>query len=447
MLKGGGSCLAVAPGQSFPQQASPPQGSRKLRSIKAVPMVKHIQLLEHRIAKYREYFERSQRWIELSTSWLVRNGRQQPCPHPSSVPSDDEHAERNQPTKARRSALQPSAIPALCVVSHSIVRALDGTIRFWSDGAEDMYGWNREEAIGRSSHELLRTQFPIPLGEINQILRRDGQWAGELVHTHKSGREMKVWSQWALIGDETGTANGTLQINIDITALEAVHGQLSSGGLREREVMSVFAHEIRNPLAAISTANAILRKLETGEPRIYRVRAIIERQIEHLKRLADDLLDHERICQGKLDLRPQRVQLSTLLHGSTELVQAKIDARRHNLTTSLPPEEIWLSGDSTRLIQAIANLLDNAAKYTPDGGTISLAAHSTGEYVEIRVRDNGIGIAPEELPRIFDLYSQSEDENQRSCGDGLGIGLCMAATLRPSAQAATKAASSSCNFP
>ncbi len=141
-------------------------------------------------------------------------------------------------------------------------------------------------------------------------------------------------------------------------------------GIENAAQLAYAGGKFRNPLAAIVTANAILQKLENSEPRIRHVRALIEHQIGHLRRLADDLLDHKRICQGKFDQRPQRAQLSTLLYCATELVQAKIDARRHKLTVSLPPEEIWLSGDSTRFIQAIANLLYNAAKYILDGGTI-----------------------------------------------------------------------------
>ena len=157
-------------------------------------------------------------------------------------------------------------------------------------------------------------------------------------------------------------------------------------------------------------------------------RAIIERQVGQLTRLVDDLLEVSRITTGRIQLRQERVAVSGVVERAVETVRPLIDQRRHELTVSLPPQPIWLHADAARLEQVVVNLLTNAAKYTDEGGHIWLTVQQEGEEAVLRVRDTGVGIAPELLPRIFDLFTQAERSLDRSQG-GLGIGLALVQRL------------------
>jgi CheY-like chemotaxis protein len=197
---------------------------------------------------------------------------------------------------------------------------------------------------------------------------------------------------------------------------------------RKDEFLAVLAHELRNPLAPIRNSLHILRLAEDVDPSIEKVSAVLERQTDHLTRLVDDLLEVSRITMGKIELRTELVELAAVIRSAVETSRPLIDAARHQLAISLPRQPIVLKADPTRLAQVIANLLNNAAKYTPEGGQIWLAAEAAGPRAVIRVRDNGAGIAPDLLPRVFDKFGQLGRDEARSHG-GLGIGLTLAASL------------------
>ncbi len=317
-------------------------------------------------------------------------------------------------------------IAHLCELGHAMVRDLDGTIRLW--GAQNLYGWSSGEAARRLSHELLKTQFPRPLEEINQILLRQGFWTGELGHTTKAGGRITVLSYWALLHDKEGSVGGVVETSIDVTALRTACQTLYESDRHKDEFLSILAHEIRNPLGAIIAARDLLEPDRKKDPRQRNALAIIERQVSHLSRLTDDLIDLQQISKGKLDYRPEPIQLSAIIRGAIEIAQPKIDAQRHKLAVSMPQDEIQLSGDRVRLIQAISNLLDNAAKYTPEGGSIFLKAEIDEDHVVIEVRDNGIGVPPELLPGIFELYSRSARQGEKSF-KGLGVGLALVRSI------------------
>jgi len=204
---------------------------------------------------------------------------------------------------------------------------------------------------------------------------------------------------------------------------EAALVALREADRRKDEFLAMLAHELRNPLAPIRNAAEVLRSdnVELRE----RARAIIDRQVSHMARLVDDLLEVSRITQRKVMLRREMVTLRVIVDAALETARVFIAARSHTLHVRIPDEPVWLKVDSVRIGQAIANLLNNAAKFTPPGGRIELEATVRGAELVIAVRDNGVGLSDGIRPRIFDLFAQGEQTLARSQG-GLGIGLSLA---------------------
>ncbi|MGZ5097153.1 MAG: hybrid sensor histidine kinase/response regulator [Usitatibacter sp.] len=192
--------------------------------------------------------------------------------------------------------------------------------------------------------------------------------------------------------------------------------------LRQEQFLATLAHELRNPLAPIRTANAVLGLVAAGEPRLQKLHEIIDRQVKQMARLLDDLLDVARMTSGKIKLQRRPVAIREFLEQAIETGKPLIDERAQLLTVDIPAAPIHVDGDPVRLTQVFCNLLHNAAKYTKVGGAIALTARLDGEAVVIRVTDNGTGIAPDLLPRIFDLFSQASHPNETAQG-GLGLGL------------------------
>jgi signal transduction histidine kinase/integral membrane sensor domain MASE1/ActR/RegA family two-component response regulator len=197
---------------------------------------------------------------------------------------------------------------------------------------------------------------------------------------------------------------------------------------RKDEFLAVLAHELRNPLAPLRNALHILNTPEADAATSERARQLMERQVEQLVRLVDDLLDISRIMRGKIELRRAPVELANVVARAVETAQPVIDAGAHELTIALPPEPLWLNGDVVRLAQVVSNLLNNAAKYTEKGGKIWLTCARDKDEAVVRVRDTGIGIAPEMMSRIFDLFVQARRAHDRAQG-GMGIGLTLVRSL------------------
>jgi signal transduction histidine kinase/ActR/RegA family two-component response regulator len=198
---------------------------------------------------------------------------------------------------------------------------------------------------------------------------------------------------------------------------------------RKDEFLAMLSHELRSPLAPIANAVDLLRRERGSESETaQKARAIIERQVGHLKHLVDDLLEVSRITTGRVQLRQERVALASIVEGAVETARPLIEQLGHALSVSLPPEPIWLEADAARLEQVLVNLLTNAAKFTQEGGRIQLTAELESDAAVLRVRDSGIGIAPELLPSIFEMFTQAEPALDRSQG-GLGIGLALVQRL------------------
>lgn len=210
--------------------------------------------------------------------------------------------------------------------------------------------------------------------------------------------------------------------------LEEQAAALKEADRRKNEFLALLAHELRNPLAPIRNAVQVLSLQNPPDPAVQWPREVIERQVQQLNRMVDDLLDVARITQSKFKLHREPVEVGTIITQAVETSQPLIDARKHRLTVIPPSEPVWLEGDEIRLAQVVANLLNNAAKYTEEGGQIWLTAERNENEIVIRVRDTGIGIPAELLPRVFDPFTQEERSPNRANG-GLGIGLALVRSL------------------
>jgi PAS domain S-box-containing protein len=204
--------------------------------------------------------------------------------------------------------------------------------------------------------------------------------------------------------------------------------ELAESDRRKNEFLAMLGHELRNPLAPIVNALHIIRSETQANPLIEQAASMAERQTRHLARVVDDLLDLARITRGAILLRKERVSLADVVNRAVETVQPTFDAQGQRLSVSYPRETIWLEGDPIRLQQVLVNLLNNAAKYTPRDGRIWCAAQVQGRDAVLRIKDTGVGIAPELLSKVFDLFTQAERSLARSEG-GLGIGLTMVRQL------------------
>lgn len=225
---------------------------------------------------------------------------------------------------------------------------------------------------------------------------------------------------------ELAQANTALQG--EIAERRRVEIALKDADRRKDEFLAILAHELRNPLAPIRNAVEIMARIVVDDPRINWSREVIDRQSMHLTRLVDDLLDISRITRGVIKLAKEPVTVGTVVDRAVEALQPLIAEYRHRLTIDCPDESLCIVGDVTRLTQVLGNLLNNAVKYTNPGGHIEIAVHRRGDWVEISVTDDGIGIPEESVSRLFHLFSRLQATEDRTAG-GLGIGLALVRTL------------------
>jgi signal transduction histidine kinase len=214
----------------------------------------------------------------------------------------------------------------------------------------------------------------------------------------------------------------------EIVRSRAAEEQLQDASQRKDEFLAMLSHELRNPLAPIRNAVEVIRRLAPPDPKLTMARDVVDRQVTLLARLVEELLDVSRISQGKIALKKEPVELSRIISHSVETARPLIDARAQTLSVSVPPAPVWLSADFARLSQVVANLLNNAAKYTGEGGRIELTADAGEGEATISVRDNGTGIETALLPKVFDLFVQGDRALDRGQG-GLGIGLTLVKRL------------------
>jgi signal transduction histidine kinase/CheY-like chemotaxis protein len=214
------------------------------------------------------------------------------------------------------------------------------------------------------------------------------------------------------------------------SAVESAQAQseLREANQRKDEFLAMLAHELRNPLAPISAAAELMEQAPQDTERVRRTSQVIGRQVRHMTGLVDDLLDVSRVTRGQVTITKAPQDMKSVVASAVEQVRPLIEARNHRLTLELPPDAAQVLGDETRLVQVLTNLLNNAAKYTPEGGHVALVMETEASQVLVRVIDDGIGIAPELQPRVFDLFAQAERTSDRSQG-GLGLGLALVKSL------------------
>jgi PAS domain S-box-containing protein len=240
----------------------------------------------------------------------------------------------------------------------------------------------------------------------------DGPWQWRLVHARMERAR-------------DGTPLVLTGLGIDVTPLKQMQEALREADRRKDEFLATLAHELRNPLAPLANGLQVLQMEEAVSPATRRVHEMMARQVDQMVRLVDDLLEVSRITRGQVELRKRPVSLQTVVEHAVETSRPLIEAGRHRLVLDVPEAPLWLEADAVRLAQVFSNLLNNAARYTPAGGRIELSARRTDGEVSVTVRDTGIGIAAEDLPRVFEMFVQGD----RSQASGLGIGLALVRAL------------------
>jgi two-component system CheB/CheR fusion protein len=229
-------------------------------------------------------------------------------------------------------------------------------------------------------------------------------------------------------GDDTDGNPRVIGSMIDIDDQVAAEAALQAAAQRKDEFLAMLGHELRNPLVPVRNAAEVLRGLASNDDRLAWIHDVLVRQVGHITRLVEDLLDISRIARGTLQMRLEPIDLGHVLRRAIDAAQPALARKRHRFEADLPQDSIWVEADAIRLIQVFENLLSNAAKYTDDGGQIRMSLAAEESWAVVRVRDNGIGVPPAMQARIFDLFVQDQRTTDRSHG-GLGVGLTLARRL------------------
>ncbi len=318
---------------------------------------------------------------------------------------------------------------------------VQGRVTFMNVMAQRLTGWTEAEArerpaeqVFRIVHERTRQAAANPVRQVLQTGNSIGL-ANHTVLLRKDGSELPIDDAAAPICAGQDQMSGVVLVFRDVTEKKRLEKRLqqrvrdlAEADRSKNEFLATLAHELRNPLAPIRHALEILELTGGKGPELQQLRAMLIRQVQQLTHLVDDLLDVSRITRGKVHLQKQTIDLAAVVQNAVETSQPLLDARKHALTVELPAEPVQLDADPVRLAQILGNLLNNAVKYTDEGGHIWLTIERRGEEVLLCVRDNGMGIVSEMLPRIFDLFTQADRSLDRSQG-GLGIGLTLVKRL------------------
>src|SRR5690606_36751341 len=298
-------------------------------------------------------------------------------------------------------------------------------ITSWNLGAQLTKGYAAEEIIGRHfpvfyTREDLDRGWP---GRELEIAQRDGRFEDQGWHLRKDGS--RFWANVVITAlfDAGGRHYAYGKVTRDMTAQQRI-SKLESRECQLHQFLAVLRHELRNPLAPIANVVQIMW-LQELSPELRSTRGILERQVGHLSRLVDDLLDVGRIISGKVHLRVEPLDLREVVSDAVEAVTPAIQARRHELQVQAPDHPVVMHGDKVRLVQVLNNLLGNAAKFAPEGGRVQVSRRDRGDGVaEFSVRDNGPGISPAEQAAVFKLFNQGGNSADGHYG-GLGVGLSM----------------------
>ena len=301
----------------------------------------------------------------------------------------------------------------------------DGCVASWNLGAERIIGYTAAEIIGRSVACLYPAEAAergAPQRDLATVVAHGGmEINGRRVR--KDGT--RFWANVVIcsVHDLDGKLRGFAQVTRDLTERKQFK-ELEESQQRTHEFLAMLSHELRNPLAPLKTSVDIMRLREMSDPVLIRARDVIDRQVQHLTHIIDELLDVSRITSGRIRLTSETLDLQGVVLRAVEAARPLFDSKGHTLEIEAPASHVWVRGDLTRLTQVFVNLLNNAAKYTPDRGRIEVSIRSTDKSAAVHIRDNGIGIAAELLPRMFDLFTQGDRPLDRTDG-GLGVGLAL----------------------
>jgi PAS domain S-box-containing protein len=307
----------------------------------------------------------------------------------------------------------------------------DGYVTSWNKGAELNKGYKADEIIGRHfsvfyPQEKLEARWPQHELEVAQ---REGRFEDEGWRLRKDGT--RFWANVVItaLHDADGRHRGFVKVTRDLTASRRIHA-LEEQERRLTQFLALLGHELRNPMTPIANAVSIMQLEEPTNPRMRAARDILARQVTHLRRLVDELLDVGRISTGKVHLVEEVLSLQQVVDDAAVAVRPTMVERGHEFIVNVPEEPMHVRGDAVRLVQVLTNLLNNAAKFTPPDGRVSLSLTATRDgRAELGERDNGPGIFPDELPGMFKLFVQGGNEGPGGTQSGLGIGLSLVQQL------------------
>jgi PAS domain S-box-containing protein len=309
----------------------------------------------------------------------------------------------------------------------------EGRVLSWNDGATLLFGYHAAEVIGQPFSRFYVPEdrdAGRPEAEVGQAAS-SGQVGCDQWQVRRDGTRFWGCAVLTALRDEQGGLKGFAKVIRDATdrkqlemELRRQAEELSEVNRRKDEFLAMLSHELRNPLAPVLNSVHVMRQSPDDPTLVQFAGNMVERQVRHMARLIDDLLDVTRLTHGKLRLRPERVELGTLAERAAESVRPLMEERGHRWTMVPHHQPIWLEADPVRLDQVLVNLLNNAAEFTDPGGHVEMIVTREGAEAVIRVRDDGTGIAPDLLPRVFDLFAQADTSIDRG-GGGLGIGLTL----------------------
>jgi PAS domain S-box-containing protein len=299
-----------------------------------------------------------------------------------------------------------------------------------------VFSSNAEQVLGTSDGDIDKVTACVPAEDVARVVEARNRAIAErgsyqLIMRFVrpvDGRSIWIDVRGRVRCDAAGQPESVRGVTLDVTERITAEEDLREAHRRKDEFLAMLAHELRNPLAPISSAAQLLTHLQPDDKRTRHASDIIVRQVEHITGLVDDLIDVSRVTRGLISTDQQPCDIARIVDQALEQARPAIDARGHRLALALPAPPAFIMGDQKRLVQALTNLLSNAAKYTPDGGHIALEVDVDGAMVRLTVRDDGIGIGAELLPRVFDLFTQGERSADRSQG-GLGVGLAVVKSL------------------
>ena len=305
----------------------------------------------------------------------------------------------------------------------------DGRFAECNDAFARMYGYDRaEQMVGLGLAVMLPPDDPDVRAYLRSVIAA-GYRANDVESTERDRYGHTVYFANGLAGEvRDGRLLRVWGTQRDVTARRKAEDELRESGRRKDEFLATLAHELRNPLAPVRNALQVLERAGDDRATIARFRGLMDRQIAHMVRLIDDLLDLARVTRGLIVLRTARLDAADAVRAAVESSRPALEAGGHVLAVDLPTDPVEVDGDLTRLAQVVANLLDNAAKYTPAGGHVRVALAAEGNEAVVRVTDDGAGIPPDMLPHVWDMFAQVNRRLDRAQG-GLGIGLALVKRL------------------